>query len=570
MQVVATPPQVCLSSPPHVHRESNDMSSDVVDQSEIPRFICDGNSAAHLEEERYQNLVKAIGERDNDDFHRQINTKSSSLGLPDWIVEDSVHCGPTSSQRDSRTFESLFLDHHLPEFRRILSNVHDSEYFRDKIDRTNDKDLNASVDIDSRLDWSCKYLGSGSVFTGASPLTSYDGFRPRPRCASSAYQQDDDDDEMICATPEQPVLRSLKKGMEDVPFYLDYRSSLESFNSRESCEEERNWIKLLESVSTPESENALIGRRDEITLSCDVASLESINAINDSHVPSADCLESAANATTYFKDDTFNIDLFAAQTVVHRTPPLVVESKSHAESAKSVIKPKDRSYDTLLQDPTLIKRQRFVSFNDRELSDMWPATTDYTFKQTLPITEEDITESTDTCEPSIPKVSRCASVMSYSQQGSIQPDLVDTFTDNYHGANLSTNAHTIPKSSERYDSTIVTATNATENQGHNISYKFSSPGVTLKTPRSPVPVRYTKPTAVRLGMDIGSSSMSQNIHVQKYHEMLHSIHFHSVHNPPSLPLRRLFSDSNASENLGLALSDGTGPSLGIMENYLTK
>jgi hypothetical protein len=566
MQVVATPPQVCLSSPPHVHRESNDMSSDVVDQSEIPRFICDGNSAAHLEEERYQNLVKAIGERDNDDFHRQINTKSSSLGLPDWIVEDSVHCGPTSS----RTFESLFLDHHLPEFRRILSNVHDSEYFRDKIDRTNDKDLNASVDIDSRLDWSCKYLGSGSVFTGASPLTSYDGFRPRPRCASSAYQQDDGDDEMICATPEQPVLRSLKKGMEDVPFYLDYRSSLESFNSRESCEEERNWIKLLESVSTPESENALIGRRDEITLSCDVASLESINAINDSHVPSADCLESAANATTYFKDDTFNIDLFAAQTVVHRTPPLVVESKSHAESAKSVIKPKDRSYDTLLQDPTLIKRQRFVSFNDRELSDMWPATTDYTFKQTLPITEEDITESTDTCEPSIPKVSRCASVMSYSQQGSIQPDLVDTFTDNYHGANLSTNAHTIPKSSERYDSTIVTATNATENQGHNISYKFSSPGVTLKTPRSPVPVRYTKPTAVRLGMDIGSSSMSQNIHVQKYHEMLHSIHFHSVHNPPSLPLRRLFSDSNASENLGLALSDGTGPSLGIMENYLTK
>jgi len=570
MQVVATPPQVCLSSPPHVHRESNDMSSDVVDQSEIPRFICDGNSAAHLEEERYQNLVKAIGERDNDDFHHQIDTESSSLGLPVWISEDSIHCGPTSSQRDSRTFESLFLDHHLPEFRRILSNVHDSEYFRDKIDRTNDKDLNASVDIDSRLDWSCKYLGSGSVFTGASPLTSYDGFRPRPRCASSAYQQDDDDDEMICATPEQPVLRSLKKGMEDVPFYLDYRSSLESFNSRESCEEERNWIKLLESVSTPESENALIGRRDEITLSCDVASLESINAINDSHVPSADCLESAANATTYFKDDTFNIDLFAAQTVVHRTPPRVVESKSHVESAKSVIKPKDRSYDTLLQDPTLIKRHRFVSFNDRELSDMWPATTDYTFKQTLPITEEDITESTDTCEPSIPKVSRCASVMSYSQQGSIQPDLVDTFTDNYNSANLSTNAHTIPKSSERYDSTIVTATNATENQGHNISYKFSSPGVTLKTPRSPVPVRYTKPTAVRLGMDIGSSSMSQNIHVQKYHEMLHSIHFHSVHNPPSLPLRRLFSDSNASENLGLALSDGTGPSLGIMENYLTK
>jgi hypothetical protein len=63
--------------------------------------------------------------------------------------------------------------------------------------------------------------------------------------------------------------------------------------------------------------------------------------------------------------------------------------------------------------------------------------------------------------------------------------------------------------------------------------------------------------------------LSQNIHVQKYHEMLYSIHSHSARDPPSLPLRRSFSeDSNIPKYFGLALSEGIEfPSLGALEDY---
>lgn len=566
MQVVNTPPHVCVSSPPHVYRTSNGinshMNSGVDEPVEIPRFLCDGDSAADLEEQRYQNLVKAISERDNDDLHRHIDTNSSSLGLPNWIVEGPEHCRSSSLQRDSLTSESSFLDQDLPEFRRILPNMHDSDHFRDDVLDTNNEIGN------SRLDWSSKYLGPGSIFSDTSPQASYDGFRPRPRYASSAYHQDDE--EMIYATPEQPVLGSHNKGVDDAPFRLDYRSSIRHFKSDDSCfEEEQIWMKLLDSISTPEiSSNSTI---NESSLSCDDTSLESFHTATCSHLPLEAQEESAADTRTSSKEYKSNSDHDPVHTVVHRTPPHVVEPKSLAESAKSVIKMKDRPYNTLLQDPTLIKRQRLVSFNDHELSDIWPANSEFRFRNNLSATQEDIDESTDSSELSVPTVSRCTSAVSYFQHCSIEPEHAETSADECK-SNLFINVHNTPISSEQDTDITVTATAATENKGHNISYNFSSPDVTLKTPRSPFPVRYTKPTAIRLGMDIGSSSMSQNIYVQKYHEMLHSIHNHSVRDPPSLPPRRSFSeDTNIPNHFGLALSKGSEfPSLGVLEDYQTE
>lgn len=572
MQVVATPPHVCLSSPPHVYRTSNGihsvMSSGVDDEVDVPRFLCDGDSAANLEEQRYQNLVKAIGERDNNDLYSQIDTNSSSLGLPDWNTEELEQLRSTSLQRDSLTSKSSLFDQDLPEFRRILSNVHDTEHFRDDTLKKNDQKDCSSADDDSRLDWSSKYLGSGSIFSDTSPQATYNGFRPRPRCISSAHHQDDE--EMICATPEQPVLGTHKIGIDDAPFRLDYRSSIRPFTSDKSCsEEERNWMKLLESFGSPQYENIENSTHDEFSLSCDDTSLDSFHSATCCHLTFVAEEECAADAITSSTMHKSNVDHVPVSDAVHNTPPYHVKAKLHADSAKSVIKVKDRPYDTLLQDPTLIKRQRFVSFNDHELFGIFPPNGTCRFEETLSVTKEDTADSTDTHELAIPTVSRCVSAISCFPHCPIESEHIDSSTHDYNSTNLLINVHSTPKSSEQSNDIIAAATIATETRGHNISYNFSSPEVTLKTPTSPFPVRYAKPTAIRLGMDIGSSSLSQNIHVQKYHEMLYSIHSHSARDPPSLPLRRSFSeDSNIPKHFGLALSEGIEfPSLGALEDY---
>lgn len=535
MASVATSPlHLQLSSPPNVFRESDEMHymRGELQQIEFPDFICDGRAAADIEEERYQRLVQQIQEIDQIHILRS-SDPFESIGLPEWGSGDSMDMESSSDSENAEVGRtSSVIEPHYPTLRKIIDHHQAVETESKMQDRT--------VTVSPRLDWSSKYLGNRLVFEDTSPSFIYNCLRPR--LSDCNYDLED------CHTPEQPILLPPGKVPCHSILQLDCRYGSGTIDN-DCLEEERIWSKQLECIHTPNTDHSL----DFTAESFLDPSMIPISSVSQ-RLPVEERRQSMDSEIAIPSDlDRFRLNLGPS------TFRLIA---------------KHRPFESLIQDPSLSKRQRIVSFHANELSKSSCINESVSFGNDSTISRSsegnEVVSFTDEDEGyhSVDaNYTRSVSAMSYFMSSTMLDSSVVPLYNPSSSAysNLCTTTF-CPTPEGQIDFADIATASA---EGHDAPrFNFLSPNVTLKSPRSPLPVRYSKPKPIRLGMDIGTLSMSKNIHVQKYHEMLHSIHIHAAHSVPKLRLRRSSSDNDVQKKKDLEVVRHRGlPGLCDFEDY---